>query len=221
MNLPKSLIYLLLASTLFTSCSKDQETAQPQLTPFNAFPSRIGATWVYEVKTAQSPNTLEHTESVIGDTTFVNNSNGYKIVGLFQLGNKTSESYFHISPSTRDVLVRSYLTSDPESYLESSLQLGNVYAGKKWSHKVLIGTQPFDSLDAKIDYVIDSVGLTRTIKGITYSNVIRVTNTFSNNAGQSSKNIAYYSNNVGNILTLVYNSNGFLTYSRELKSFTP
>ncbi len=220
MKLPKSIIYLLLASTLFTSCSKDDENAQPQGTPFNAFPTRTGATWVYDVTTSGG-SVEERTQRITGDTVFSGNTNTFKIVQEFRSGTKLGESYFYIVPSTGDVVQRAYINPGSQVFIENNIQVGRVFAGKKWSETINVTFPGLGTIPTKYDWNVDSVGLTRTIRGVNYTNVMKLTSIATSSVSGSTRSVYYFSNNIGTILFLNYSPSGSLFFARELKSYTP
>ncbi len=215
------LLGLFLLGMLTFSCTKD-ERAAPQGTRFNAQPFGLGAKWVYSVETFT--DTSEAIVEIIGDT--VLGGKPFKVAEQ-KLNGSSTLGFFYVDPVSGDITQRSYNSQFQNGFIESVAKLGTVSVGKAWSETYQLNLGAGIIASSKNDFLIDFVGLTKTVAGNNYSNVLQLTIRASAMVPGSTvwtpngRVVNFYSNNVGTILTETYNQVGTLVSNRRLKSYTP
>src|SRR3569623_1347640 len=197
----KTNLFLLFAATLlFTACSKNKSNQTPSTS--NAYiNTNAGSSWTYHEtdSSAATPSNSDYTiTSTSNDTTL--NGRTYQIYNYSYGGNKyishTGTDYYEYD----SIPVAGGANNIDRLYLKD-----NVSVGTTWSQSVNLNipNAPVSSVPVTLNNKVVEKGISRTINGTTYTNVIHVSSTLSSslipsNAFSSSLD-GYYAPNYGMI----------------------
>jgi hypothetical protein len=210
----KKLLYFLLATIVFFSCKKSDNSASTD----TYLPSTVGTNWTYKITTgsgtAATSTTVKYTVSntdttALGKTYRVINGNN----GTNQYYNKTNSDYFTFRSLAGQGVELNFLKD-------------NVAVNQGWNtSQTLNGLTGLPggitSATMNIAYIVKEKGTTKTVSGRTYSDVIKVEATLSATALILNLPLGtaefYFAKNVGIIENKVQVSNTTLGFNIDEK----
>lgn len=171
MKLPL-LVAIVIAVGTLASCKKEKSREEPVKTGTCDYaPYTTGSLFEYEQVAAGSPDTVEYTLEVKGDSTV--DGKVYRVleadgvaddVSLFRCG---GGDYIQLA----DV---SGLTGTPLGIVQSVYLKDNVGLGSSWNEKFPVDLPVIGSVDVTVTYTIMQRGTSKTVLGKVYKDVIGV-----------------------------------------------
>ena len=175
--------FLTLTVALF-SCSKNDNTSTPTPAPtpqpyFTLTPGNVTYYDVYDTTaTAQTHVTDTLTSLPAGNDTTI----GGRIYHIFTRTNGNVHDYYNITNNNNYYRFQSYVISGNNVQAENLYLKDSTAAGASWSFPVNFNVTAggiSTPVSATITNAITQTGLTKTVNGVTYNDVILVTTTIS------------------------------------------
>lgn len=195
----KTIFALVCICIIAFSCKKDKNNDNVAPTNQSYANSNVGTNWIYEVKT-QDPTTLDtlttfDTSRVIsGDTSI--GSKSYSRVEH----NNGSHNYYNVTGNDYYQFQNIVIPPTLDTSIEALYLKDNGSIGTNWSQNltVSIAPPPFPAITVTFTSSITGTGLTKTVNGITYNDVISVGTTLTAPGLTITSDIQnFYARNIG------------------------
>ena len=190
----KAIFILFSACLVIISCKKDK----PDPVAANNKPyanSNDGSNWIYEVKTqnpAGDTTTTNDTGRVSSPDTTIGSKSYYRVIH-----NDGTHTYYNVSGSDYYQFQHVVLPSVLDTSIEVLYLKDNAASGTSWSQNLTVS---FLGIPLPITFTssITGTGLTKTVNGVTYNDVINVGTVLSAPGLTITSDIQnYYARNIG------------------------